>query len=138
MTSVTRLRLLTFLLRLGGVVTFSAFFAMLLPIEWMASTHRWLGMGEFPRSAVVDYLARSIAALYGFHGILLLIIARDPVRYRTIVWYVVFMDFAFGVMVLLIDLHAGMPVLWTIGEGPPIIVLGMAIAFLNRENEDRR
>ena len=138
MTSVTRLRLLTFLLRLGGVVTFSAFFAMLLPIEWMASTHRWLGMGEFPRSAVVDYLARSIAALYGFHGILLLIIARDPVRYRTIVWYVAFMNFAFGVMVLLIDLHAGMPILWTIGEGPPIIVLGMAIAFLNRENEDRR
>ncbi len=138
MTSVTRLRLLTFLLRLGGVVTISAFFAMLLPVEWMASTHRWLGMGEFPRSAVVDYLARSIAALYGFHGVLLLIVARDPVRYRPIVWYVAVMNICLGVMLVLIDLHAGMPIHWTIGEGPPIIAMGMAVAFLNREYEDRR
>ena len=60
--------MLVFLLRLAGSVTASAFLAIFLPVEWMASTHRWLGLGEFPRAPVVDYLARSIAALYGFHG----------------------------------------------------------------------
>lgn len=60
-----RLRLLVLLLRLAGGITTIAFLAMLLPADWMAATHRWLGLGEFPRTAVVDYLTRSVAALYG-------------------------------------------------------------------------
>lgn len=124
-------RLLVLLLRVAGVITASAFLAILLPVEWMASTHRWLGLGEFPRVPVVDYLARSIAALYGFHGVLLLLIASDPVRYRPIVWYVAVMNMVFGAIVTAIDLHAGLPTFWTLLEGPPIAVMGVAIAFLN-------
>jgi len=97
----------------------------------MASTHRWLGLGEFPRAPVVDYLARSIAALYGFHGVLLLVVSTDPVRYRAIVWFVAAMNVAFGLIVIAIDVHAGMPAFWTLGEGPPIIALGIVIAILN-------
>jgi hypothetical protein len=44
------------------VLTVTAFGAMLLPVEWMASAHRLLGLGVFPRTAVIEYLARSIAA----------------------------------------------------------------------------
>lgn len=124
--------LLKLLLRLAGVVTFSAFFAMFLPVEWMAWTHRWLGLGEFPRSPIVDYLTRSVAALYGFHGALLLLISNDPVKHRTIVQFVAVMNVLFGVIILAIDLHAGMPWLWTAMEGPPIIVLGAVIGYLNR------
>jgi hypothetical protein len=127
-----RLRLLVALLRLAGVVTVTAFFAMLLPVEWMSSTHRWLGLGDFPRVPVVEYLARSIAALYGFHGVLLLIVSSDPGRYRTIVWYVAAMNVLFGLMVLAIDVDAGMPAFWTLGEGPPIIAFGIVIGLLNR------
>jgi hypothetical protein len=112
------------LLRLAGVITASAFVAILIPVDWMAATHRWLGLGEFPRAPVVVYLARSIAALYGFHGLLLLLISTDPVRYRVIIWFAAFMIIAFGLIVLAIDLHTGMPAFWTIGEGPPIVALG--------------
>ena len=132
MTREISLRLLVFLLRLGGVVTVTAFLAILLPVEWMAATHEWLGMGAFPRAPVVEYLARSIAALYGFHGALLLIVARDPVRHRTIVWYVAVMNVLFGSMLVAIDAHAGLPAFWTIGEGPPIIAFGIVIGLLNR------
>jgi len=131
MTHEARRRLLVALLRLAGTVTVSAFLTILLPAEWMASTHRWLGLGEFPRAPVVDYLARSIAALYGFHGVLLLVVSTDPVRYRAIVWFVAAMNVAFGLIVIAIDVHAGMPVFWTLGEGPPIIALGIVIAILN-------
>jgi len=131
MTHEARRRLLVALLRLAGTVTVSAFLTILLPTEWMASTHRWLGLGEFPRAPVVDYLARSIAALYGFHGVLLLVVSTDPVRYRAIVWFVAAMNVAFGLIVIAIDVHAGMPVFWTLGEGPPIIALGIVIAILN-------
>jgi hypothetical protein len=132
MTPETSLRLLIFLLRLGGVVTGSAFFAVLLPVEWMASTHEALGLGSLPRSAVFDYLARSVAALYGFHGVLLFVVSSDPVRYRPIVWYVAIMNIFFGLMTLAIDLHAGLPVWWTLGEGPSVIALGVIVAILNR------
>ena len=131
MTHEARRRLLVALLRLAGTVTVSAFLTILLPAEWMASTHRWLGLGEFPRAPVVDYLARSIAALYGFHGVLLLVVSTDPVRYRAIIWFVAAMNFAFGLIVIAIDVHAGMPAFWTLGEGPPIIALGIVIAILN-------
>lgn len=127
-----RLRLLATLLRLAGVITVTAFLAMLLPVDWMAATHRWLGLGEFPRMPVVEYLARSIAALYGFHGVLLLIIARDPRRYRAIVWYVAIMNVLFGLMILAIDVAAGMPGYWSAAEGPPIVAFGVVVAALNQ------
>lgn len=107
-----------------------AFGAMLLPADWMASTHQWLGMGAFPRAPVVDYLARSVAALYGFHGGLLLLVSTNPERYAAIVRYVAMMNIVFGVMLVAIDIHADMPVWWTAGEGPPIIVFGLVIGWL--------
>jgi hypothetical protein len=125
-------RLLVFLLRLGGVVTIAAFPAMLLPTDWMDATHRWLGLGELPRAPVVEYLTRSIAALYGFHGVLLLVVSRDPVRHRPIVRYIGVMNIVFGGLMTLIDVHAGLPILWTLLEGPPIIAFGSVVLYLSR------
>jgi hypothetical protein len=123
---------LVFLLRCGAVLTGSAFLAVFLPVEWMASAHRWLGLGEFPRTPIVDYLARSVAAFYGFHGVLLFVISTDVVRYRALVWYVAVMNVVFGVMLFAIDLHAGLPVYWTAFEGPPVVVIGLMVAYFNR------
>src|SRR5688572_28934958 len=124
--------LVVLLLRLGGIVTVVAFPAMLLPVEWMASIHRAIGLGEFPRAPVVDYLARSIAALYGFHGVLLLLIARNPAHYRSIIRYVGVMNVVFGALMVGIDLHAGMPFWWTIAEGPPIAAFGIVVLVLTQ------
>ena len=125
-------RLLVLLLRFGGVVTTAGFLAVFLPVEWMAATHEWLGLGEFPRAPVVDYLARSIAALYGFHGVLLFIVAHNPVQHRTIVQYVGVMNIVFGLLLTAIDINAGMPAHWTLAEGPPIIGFGAIVLFLSR------
>ena len=127
-----RARLLKALLRLAGCATVTAFFAVLLPPGWMAASHAWLGLGEFPRAPVVDYLARSAAALYGFHGLLVLLVSTDPVRHRTFVSFVAFVNITFGFIVLAIDLFAGMPWWWTAGEGPLVIAFGTVIALLNR------
>lgn len=132
LNDAVRLKALKFLLRLAGAITVTAFFTMLLSPDWMASTHERLGLGEFPRAPVVDYLARSIAALYGFHGVLLLLISADPIRYRAIVSYVAVMNITFGLMLIAIDIHAGMPSWWTIGEGPPVVAFGIVVAALNR------
>ena len=128
-----RMTALTAILRLAGLVTLTAFFAMMLPAAWMASTHRALGFGDWPPTPVFEYLARSIAALYGFHGGLLVLISGDPARHVTIVRYMAFMYVAFGLIVLAIDLDAGMPMWWTVAEGPPLAMVGVLIAFLARD-----
>lgn len=125
--------LLVFLLRFAGVMIVLAFPMMLLPTDWMAATHAWLGLGEFPRVPVMDYLTRSIAALYGFHGVLLLLVSRDPVRYQTIIRFIGTMNVLFGTMMLAIGIHAGMPAVWILVEGPPIAAFGVVILFLSRQ-----
>ena len=129
---VTDTRILVVVLRFGAVMTGSAFLAMLMPVEWMAVTHQWLGLGEFPRVPITDYLTRSVAALYGFHGVLLFLISRDPVRYRVFVRYIGWMNVLFGILLLLIDLHAGLPQWWTLGEGPAVTILGAIVLYLSR------
>ena len=98
----------------------------------MAATHQWLGLGEFPRVAVVDYLTRSVAALYGFHGVLLLLVSRNPAQHRSIVWYIGLMNVFFGLLLVLIDLHACMPAFWTLAEGPPVVAFGVLVLYLSR------
>ena len=130
MTHQRALWALTLILCLSGVVLVSAFGAVLLPADWMAATHRWLGMGEFPAAPVTEYLARSVSALYGFHGVLLLLVAAEPVRYQRIVRYLGVMDIVFGLTMLAIDLHAGMPAMWTMFEGPPLVGGGALVLYL--------
>ena len=131
-------RILVILLRFGGCVTGSAFFAVFLPVEWMASTHHDLGLGEFPRVPLVDYLTRSLAAFYGFHGVLLFIVANNPVQYKGIVRYIGWMNIALATLLVFIDLHAGMPLWWTASEGPPVGVIGILILYLSRSLPDPR
>ena len=127
-----QLRILIVFLRLFGGVTVLAFLAMLLPVEWMAATHRWLGLGEFPRAPIVDYLTRSVSSLYGFHGVLVLIVSRDPIRYQTIVRYLGWMYILGGVFAIVIDLYAPLPWYWTAVEGPSTLLSGALILYLSR------
>ena len=55
-------------------------------------------------------------------------VSIDPIRYRPFVWFTAVMNIVFGAMMIAIDLHAGMPGLWTAIEGPAIMALGLAIA----------
>ena len=132
MATLNHQRILVVFLQLFGGVTVLAFLAMLLPVDWMAATHRWLGLGEFPRAPIVDYLARSVSSLYGFHGVLVLLVARDPVRYRSIVLYLGWMYIIGGLFAVVIDLYAPLPWYWTAVEGPSTLVSGAIILSLTR------
>src|SRR6187397_422204 len=113
--------MLVALLRLSAAGTMVAFLATLLPVDWMEATHARIGLGEFPRLPIMQYLTRSIAALYGFHGVFVWMVSIDPIRYRPFVWFTAVMNIVFGAMMIAIDLHAGMPGLWTAIEGPAIM-----------------
>ena len=123
-------RAVVFLLRLSGSITLMAVLAIFLPVEWMIEIHRKLGLGTFPESAAMDYLTRSVAALYAFHGGLLLCVSRDVRRYRGLVHYLAWATVGFGLALLGVGLHAGLPVFWVVGEGPPVAALGVLLLLL--------
>jgi hypothetical protein len=125
-------RALVWLLRLAGGLMLLAFGAVFLPVEWMAATHRWLGLGEFPRSALVDYLSRSISILYGIHGGLYLVLAGDVRRFSRAIAYIGWMNVVFGALMVGIDAHAGLPLAWTALEGPPVAAFGAVLLWLVR------
>ena len=123
-------RLLQILLRVGGIIMLLATFAIFMPVSWMASSHDWLGMGEFPESPLVDYLTRSISFLYAVHGGLLLLVSSNLQRYRPILLYLGIATAVGGLLLTGIDLHAGMPTWWTATEGPPVALIGILITWL--------
>ncbi len=125
-------RWLAILLRIAGGVMLLAFGAVVMPAEWMAANHRWLGLGEFPASPLVDYLTRSASVLYGIHGGLYLVVAGDVRRYAGVLAYLAATAVLFGVLMLGIDLHAGMPWYWTFSEGPSVLAFGALLLVLLR------
>ncbi|MCH8805859.1 MAG: hypothetical protein IH986_07205 [Planctomycetes bacterium] len=124
---------LVLLLRVLGCTVCLAFFAMFLPLGWMAAIHARLGLGTFPDGPIVEYLTRSLAAMYAIHGGVVLLAATDVRRYAGLIVYLAVAGVLFGIAILVIDIVSGMPAYWTVGEGPPILVIGAVILWLLRK-----
>jgi hypothetical protein len=123
---------LVILLRFVGVGALFALVAVFMPVSWMTATHRWLGLGEMPTSPIVEYLARSLSAFYAVMGALCLVLTTDLERYRPLVRFLGLVFALMSVVLLGIDLAAGMPWWWTASEGPCGVVFGALMCFLAR------
>ncbi len=123
---------LIILLHIIGVSSLFALVAVLMPMSWMVSTHRWLGLGEMPSDPVVEYLARCVSVFYALVGVLCLGLAADPQRYRPLVVLLGVLVAVFGIVLIGIDLVAHMPCWWALSEGPTAIVFGILMAVLAR------
>jgi hypothetical protein len=123
---------LVLLLRIVGVPALFALVAVVMPTSWMAATHRWLGLGEMPTGPVVEYLARSLSAFYAVVGALCLVVAADLERYRPLVRFLGLAFALMSVVLLGVDLAAGMPWWWSASEGPGGVVFGALLFVLAR------
>lgn len=123
----------TLLLRAVGCLLCSAAVAVLLPTEWMVAIHRFLGLGEMPRGPLVEYLTRSLSALYAAHGGCMVVASCDVRRLKPMVTYLASIGIVIGVTMLAIDLWAGMPWYWTLAEGPPTALMsGVTLYFAGK------
>jgi hypothetical protein len=123
-------KILVVLLRVGGVVLLTALVPAIMPLAWMKAIHRLMGMGELPGGTIVGYLTRSLSLLYAFHGALAICVSLDVRRYLPLVKYIALLNIAFGVVLLVLDVILGMPLPWTLCEGPSIMILGGGILWL--------
>ncbi len=128
-------RPLVIVLWLLGVSMLLAMFAVVMPMDWMASIHRWLDLGEMPQGPIVAYLARSLSLFYAVSGVMCLLLASDVERYRPLIRRLALLMVPVGGAMLGIDLTAPMPTSWTTGEGPPLIVIALLVFYLAGRGE---
>lgn len=124
---------LLLIMRIMAVAAMTATGAVLMPHAWMDAIHQALGLGDLPRLPVVEYLTRSLSAMYVFHGVLLWVIAGDLRRYRPLAVLSSAALAVFGVGTLSIGFYAGLPRFWVAMEGPMTIATGVAMLLLCRQ-----
>ena len=130
------LRLQAWVLGLVGLVELFAFGAAVMPRTWMESGYAWLGVGEMPTDPVFESAMRQISFSYGLHGVGLLLIATDVVRYRPLVILSAVGYLAFGVVFLFSDIAVGMPRMWVAGNaGSAMLVGGILMGLVWGEHQ---
>jgi hypothetical protein len=134
---MTRSELATvIILRVIGVSGLFAIPTIFLPYLWMNAINDYVGLGEMPNTPIVSYLARSLSAFYAMVSAITLLISSDIRRYRPFVKLWAIIAIITGFVLLGIDVEAGMPISWTILEGPPTSVIGFVVLWLLRDIAD--
>ena len=128
-------RYLRLILRIIGVSSLFAIPFIFVPFETMFAIHAELNMGDLPNTPIVNYLARSTSALYAIVGGLMVVVSFDLQRNRAVIAYIGRAFILFGMALLLVDWQYGMPLSWTLWEGPFIVVVGSIIAYLGAKVE---
>lgn len=125
--------ILKWLLRLSGGVELLALPFILFPLPWMMEVHeKLLGLGRMPVEPIVEYLARSLSALYAVHGAVLFFVSFDVNRYRPLIRFLGGLHLLLGATVVGIDWVSGLPWWWVLGEGPGIAAGGALLLAFSR------
>ena len=104
--------------------------AVFTPFGLMNFIHQRFGMGELPQIPIVEYLTRSISALYALHGAMILFVSLDVRRYLPLVEFFGWAGVVMGLLLVGLDWAIGMPVLWTICEGPSVLIACVMMLLL--------
>lgn len=121
---------LTWLLRVFGGVALLAVVSMVMPTDWMVTINDRIGLEPLQRSPLTEYLTRSLSAVYALFGALAFYATFDLRRYLPLVAFMGKLTVVLGVYLTIVSFRAGMPAIWSWGEGPPTVLLGVAMAWL--------
>jgi hypothetical protein len=111
----------------------AALVAVCLPTSAMQAIHAEMGLGRMPQAPIVDYLARSLSLVYASMAPLCGFLARDVRRYRDVIAFQAAVKLVAGGGLLALDIAIGMPLFWTVCEGPLIMALSIAVLLMVRE-----
>ena len=117
-------------LRISGSVMLLALAFVFVPRSWMKEIHLLLELGEMPDAPIVWYLARSTSAFYALAGALFWLVSFDVRAQWRILLFLGPVTVLVGVVLLGIDVAAGMPAEWTVTEGPFVVVFGFVLIYL--------
>ncbi len=135
---IERRRLLVCFLRGSALILLGALLASFFPHAWMQTIHQLMGLGDLPDTPMVQYLARSVAALYAQLGLFYWFVSYDVPRYARLLRFSAWVKFAFGMLVLGVDVFVGMPGFWIAIEGPFILTWSLTLRLLLGHDGDLR
>lgn len=124
------------LLVVSGAFLVLATLPVFFPVSLMQQLHEMLGLGEMPDAPIVTYLARSTSIMYAVHGFVTVFTGLKVERLWPMVWLLGLLHAGIGLLMIYVDISAGMPLYWTLGEGAPICGLGLFILYLWKRGEN--
>jgi len=124
--------MLVILLRAAGCAMSCAVFFVFCPFAWMSSMSEWLGMGDLSYSPLASYLVRTLSAMYAIEGALFLFVSLDVERYGPLIRFAGWIAILAGAGVTILDGLLGLPIPWTLTEGPLTTGMGVAMVVLAR------
>ena len=125
-------RWLVLLLRLTAMGCALAVLAVFTPRAWLAACHEWLGLGDFPKGPVIEYLARSLSFFYAALGTIVWLAASDVRRYGPLIRLVAIAGIVFGVIITATNVLIGLPLWWQVGEALSLFPVCVIILVLMR------
>jgi len=123
-------KVLVLLLRAAAVMMMLAVVPAVMPFAWMEAVSRYVGLEELPNAPIVDYLTRSLSAIYALHGALILFLSFDVQRYLPVIKCLIALGFVFGIGMLVLDFAVELPLMWTLCEGPFILIMCLVLWLL--------
>ncbi len=124
--------MLAWFLRLTAVMLLCAAFAVIMPTAWMSAFNDRIGLAPLPEGPLVEYLTRSLSALYAGLGASYWFLSRDVRRYLPLLRFSVPVTLIFGGTLIAIDIVADMPIAWTACEGPFLLAWTLLFWWLMR------
>lgn len=124
-------RRLVWFLRFTAAMFLAAAPAVIMPTDWMRAIAEWHDL-YFPDWPLVQYLARSMSALYMMMGAGYAFMSLDVRRYLPLLRFSVPATAAFDVTAVILDIAIEMPLAWTLGEAVAIFAWTGALWWLVR------
>jgi hypothetical protein len=135
MASSKRVVLLKWYLRCIGTIDCLAVLIAIFPRHWIETMHGHLGLGSFPPDAITGYLARSASIMYALHGLCVLYVSTDIVRYLGLIRFLAYVALVHGGLLVWVDTVEGMPTWWVASEGPLFACSGLVALVLVGRNK---
>lgn len=133
----SQVRWLTIALRCFGLIDCLAVAVVFIPRAWIHAMHQELGLTPFPSDPIAGYLARSASVMYALHGVTILYLSRDVIRYEGLIRFLAYIALAHGTILFWIDWIEGMPTWWTWAEGPLFAASGVLVLLIMRNTKSR-
>ncbi len=127
----TNEKMLVWFIRFTAVMFLCAAPAVVMPTEWKRAIAEFSGV-TLPDSPLVEYLTRSMSALYATMGASYWFMSCDIRRYLPLLRFSVPVMAAFDVTIIILDLMIPMPASWIAGEAFSIILWTLALWWLVR------
>jgi len=120
---------------IAAIGCFTAVPFIFLPWVVVESIGSWFGIESLPDMPIAVYFFKVVFVVFGLIGVFFIILARNPLKYGSMLNLGAFGLILFGLFALILGLSIGLPPIVYIGDGLSGLVLGIVILILSSKSK---